>query len=127
MTKPILCLDFDGVLHSYESGWHGPTEISDPPTLGAMQFLVDAVEEFDVQVFSSRSNQTGGLEAMRDWLQERLNEVIRADIAWRTFTAISWPIEKPPAMITIDDRAIQFTGEWPSIKSLLQFKPWNKE
>ena len=126
MAKPILCLDFDGVLHSYESGWHGVDEIRDPMTPGTATFLVDAVEEFDVQVFSSRSDQEGGMAAMKDWLQERLCEVLRADVAWKVFTAISWPTTKPPAMVTIDDRAITFTGEWPSVESLLKFKPWNK-
>ena len=29
MSKPILCLDFDGVLHSYTSGWRG-ARIPDP-------------------------------------------------------------------------------------------------
>ena len=41
--------------------------------------------------------------------------------------AIKWPTEKPPAMVTLDDRAITFTGEWPSIETLLAFKPWNKK
>ena len=35
-----------------------------------------------------------------------------------------WPIFKPPAMITIDDRALNFTGEWPTIDALDSFKPW---
>jgi hypothetical protein len=38
MTKPILCLDFDGVIHSYSSGWKGADVIPDPPVeaLGAI-------------------------------------------------------------------------------------------
>jgi hypothetical protein len=39
---------------------------------------------------------------------------------------LEWPTEKPPALVTIDDRAITFTGEWPAMAELLAFKPWNK-
>ncbi len=36
MTKPILCVDFDGVVHSYTSGWKGETVIPYPPVNGAL-------------------------------------------------------------------------------------------
>jgi len=39
LKKPILVLDFDGVLHSYTSGWQGATVIADPPTRGMVEFL----------------------------------------------------------------------------------------
>ena len=64
MTKPILCLDFDGVIHSYTSGWKGADVIPDPPVPGAMAFLWDATDHFRVAIFSSRSNQPGGMKAM---------------------------------------------------------------
>src|SRR5271156_1345745 len=68
MAKPILCLDFDGVIHSYSSGWKGADVIPDPPVAGAMQFIRDALEHFRVAIFSSRSNQPGGLDAMKDYI-----------------------------------------------------------
>ena len=33
-------------------------------------------------------------------------------------------LHKPPAMVTIDDRAIQFKGSWPEPEKLLEFKPY---
>lgn len=61
--KPILCLDFDGVIHSYSSGWKGADVIPDPLVAGALQFIRDAAMVFAVQIFSSRSNQPGGIDA----------------------------------------------------------------
>ena len=43
MRKPILCLDFDGVVHSYLSGWKGPWSIPDPPMPGILDFITDAM------------------------------------------------------------------------------------
>ena len=132
-NKPILCLDFDGVIHSYTSGWRGAHFIPDPPVPGAMAFLMAAVDEFDVCIFSSRSHQEGGLAAMQAWLDYWLDKefgwgkgedaVTRANGVRNN---IKWPTEKPPALVTIDDRAITIEGEWPSLERLKAFKPWNK-
>ena len=54
MSKPILCLDFDGVIHSYESGWKGAAAIPDDPVPGAAEFIRTAHEHFAVQVYSAR-------------------------------------------------------------------------
>ena len=42
----ILCLDFDGVIHSFTSGWRGAGIIPDPPVPGALDFIKDATGEF---------------------------------------------------------------------------------
>jgi hypothetical protein len=131
--KPILCLDFDGVLHSYESGWQGAAVISDPPVAGAIAFLYEAIQHFDVCIFSSRSHQEGGIAAMMNWLsgwelawiaEERRKG--RPQMRTSLLLNIRWPTEKPAAFVTIDDRALTFTGEWPDMEALRHFKPWNK-
>lgn len=134
--KPILCLDFDGVLHSYTSGWQGAAVIPDKPTPGAFNFLYEAIAHFNVQVYSSRSGQAGGIQAMQKWVKKRAFEFWDMDqlatykeaknMVHRLMSALTWPTEKPPAMVTIDDRALTFTGKWPSIEFLQKFKPWNK-
>ena len=153
MSRPILCLDFDGVLHSYSSGWRGAWNIPDPPVPGALEFVVEALDEFAVAILSSRSHQLFGRWAMKRWLrarliaaggtdwsaapewwQRRIAETAFADpwadeVRWaadRVIKAIQWPLFKPPAMVTIDDRAITFTGQWPDVSTLKSFKPWNK-
>jgi hypothetical protein len=128
MTKPILVLDFDGVIHSYASGWKGADIIPDPPVDGAMQFIWDATEHFRVAVFSSRSNQAGGINAMKRWLDHHFRGYwgTHATQADDKLSDIEWPLEKPAAFITIDDRALTFDGRWPTIEFLKEFKPWNK-
>lgn len=127
MSKPILCLDFDGVIHSYASGWQGAAIIPDPPVEGAVPFIYNAVEQFRVAIYSSRSGQPGGIDAMRGWLLSFMTaEMENFRHAKRIFDQIEWPTEKPPALVTIDDRAITFDGTWPKLSELRDFQPWNK-
>ena len=126
MIKFILCLDFDGVIHSYSSGWKGADVVPDPPVPGAMQFLAEAVNHFTVSVYSSRSDQEGGIQAMRNWLLRHLCAEHQGD-GHDIFAEIQWPVAKPAAFLTIDDRALTFDGTWPDIEVLKAFKPWNKK
>lgn len=129
MTKPALVLDFDGVIHSYTSGWEGADVISDPPVDGAMRFIWEASEHFRVAIYSSRSNQVLGRQAMKRWLTKHFLEHWAADrtAADDKLAEIEWPTAKPSAFVTIDDRALTFDGTWPDIKTLQEFKPWNKK
>lgn len=121
MSKPILCLDFDGVIHSYSSGWKGADVIPDPPVAGAMQFIREALKHFRVAIFSSRSHQPGGLDAMKDYV------ALHSEMGFHDpIDGLEWPLEKPAAFVTLDDRALTFEGTWPDIEALKQFKPWNK-
>ncbi len=63
---------------------------------------------------------------MRKAIWSWLSDVFVEDVVSAVTTVIRYPDHKPPAFVTIDDRAITFTGTFPSIDELLAFQPWNK-
>ena len=129
MALPILCLDFDGVIHSYTQPWQGADVIPDPPVPGVFDFILSALDHFTIAIHSSRTSQTGGLAAMQSYVLKGLIDYMGPGLepeANLTFSRIQWPTEKPPAFLTIDDRVLCFNGNWPDISELKAFKPWNK-
>lgn len=120
--KPIICIDFDGVLHSYSSGWQGPDVANDPPVKGAIEWLRGLIVggQCDPQIYSSRSRQDGGIICMKNWLIKHGLEIEHAD-------ALQFPTQKPAAFLTIDDRAFCFKGEFPETDDILNFQPWNSK
>lgn len=123
---PILCLDFDGVIHRYDSGWQGIGIVSDPPVDGAIEFIVRAVEYFEVHIFSSRSREPDGIGAMKSFIRFHLEEYWDSNLyASQVMQGLKFPTVKPPAFISIDDRCLLFTGKFMDPKTLLDFKPWN--
>lgn len=129
MSKPLLLLDFDGVIHRYDSPWTGVDKISDGPVAGALWWMRHAMEVFDVAVYSSRSVDPAGVAAMQDWFRiHAAAEFGNSGIADAFCANITYPTKKGSAFLTIDDRAITFEGDWSKLdlKELLKFKAWNK-
>lgn len=128
MRKPILCLDFDGVIHGYQSGWQGADVVPDPAVPGAVEAIVRLSEHFKIAIYSSRSGQPMGIDAMSFWLKLQFYREMEPGDADPILAAIEWSREKPPALLTIDDRALTFSGNWAEYRAddLLAFKPWNK-
>lgn len=118
-TKTI-CLDFDGVIHSYTTPWDHAAVIPDPPVDGAFAFIAQALEQgFAVAVFSTRSHHREGIGAMMDWMHDH-------GMPEDVLEQLNFPQAKPPAVIYIDDRGLCFTGKFPSIEFIDNFRPWNK-
>lgn len=150
-TLPILCLDFDGCIHDYRHGWQDGT-IYGELTPGFLDWACQAGKLFMLVVYSSRSKEAVGALAMADWIalkaydegwqttdlpfnkptldnelpMLRMLHALRADVVCLYFAHT-----KPPAFLTIDDRAITFFGKWddpvlrPNVLRL--FKPWMAE
>jgi hypothetical protein len=116
---PILCIDFDGVIHKYSRGWQDGS-IYDGPTDGFFDWAERAQKRFRLVIYSSRSSSDEGRLAMGRWLAEHMRQRSGEPI---TFEMAA---EKPPAFLTIDDRAITFNGNWNDMdpELLRGFKPW---
>lgn len=131
MSKPILCLDFDGVIHSYTSGWKGARVIPDDPVEGVISYMLTMLAEgFDVVVHSSRGQSFGGIWAMRRWLRKHAGNAWYECPMGPGLEDVRFARRKPSALITIDDRALTFNGDWshPDYRAVTirTFKPWNK-
>jgi hypothetical protein len=127
MTR-ILCVDFDGVLHSYTSGWKGVDVIPDPPVPGAIQWLREMIGPFRVCIYSSRSKFESGLNAMKQAiLQWAIDAGDDQEEAEELLSVLSFPTQKPAAFLTIDDRCICFNGTFPTRDEISSFTPWNKK
>lgn len=117
--KLTICVDFDGVVHLYKSGWKGIDVILDDAHEDAWRALGEYVEHFHVNIYSARSAEQAGIDAMKKWFKDRgcpediFNKLIFAD-------------KKPTAHIYLDDRGWQFNGLFPSVEAIKTFKPWNK-
>jgi len=121
--KKTICIDFDGVIHSYTSGWQEIDKVPDPPVPNAFECLMNYLKHYRVCVYSTRSASVKGLKAMKDWFIE---------YGWPedhngSPRGLEFPDQKPPAWLTIDDRCIRFDGTFPTPKEIDGFRPWTKK
>ena len=114
--KKTVVFDFDGVIHSYTSGWKGISIAEDPVVLGIQLVIKELREEgYEIVVVSTRCSTIEGMDAVKRYLEN--NDII-VDRVMK---------EKPPAICYIDDRAICFDGNTETlIEKIRTFRPWNK-
>lgn len=101
-----VAVDFDGVLHSYESGWNGPLP-TDDPVPGAQDFIRHLLAcNAKVIIFSTRATEAEGMAGIINWLRKE------------GFPAVEVTPMKPVAVAYVDDRAVAFrrfpdgSGNW---------------
>ena len=112
--KPTVVFDFDGVIHSYTSGWKGVAEIPDPPVPGIGEAIAELRQlGYRAVVVSTRCRSVEGQYAIAQWLRENGIEVDNITP------------EKPPAVCYVDDRAIAFDGHPETLlERIVNFRPW---
>lgn len=126
--RMTLCLDFDGVIHSYEKGWQEGV-IYGKITSGFLAWAVEASKAFDLVIYSSRSKDPDGIDAMKEWFKRQLAERLIPNEVNKFLALFTFSHEKPTAWLTIDDRVVRFDGRWDveelKPENLARFRPWN--
>jgi hypothetical protein len=114
-----VAVDFDGVIHSYVTPWSEAHIIPDPPVDGAIEWLLNTAEKFNVVIFTTRAKTLAGKLAVRGWLRMHGVHVQETEIT----------AEKPAALIYLDDRAYRFLGPgtFPTSEQIHAARPWNKQ
>lgn len=113
--KKTVCLDFDGTIYSYQSGWvEPPSYLPDPPVEGAVEFCRELQEHFNLVVCSARARYDGTIPAMSEWLEK-----------WG-FPTMPIVAEKPLAFLYLDDRGFTFNGTFPTLEEVRNFKTWQE-
>lgn len=114
--KKTVVFDFDGVIHSYVSGWDNATTIMDVPTPGIREVIDELKQKgYEIIINSTRCKEHGGIEAIA--LYCKLNEIY--------YNFIS--DVKPAAVAYVDDRAIFFDGDPDSlVEKIENMNPWSK-
>lgn len=109
MIKKTICVDFDGVLNEYDD--YEERDLGEPLT-GSKEFIKELRKKYKVVILTSRPK-----EQVIDWLNNN------------GFPSMKVTNRKIPAVAYIDDRAIQFKGNYKKVISRLKnFKPyWAKE
>jgi hypothetical protein len=117
-TKTV-CLDFDGVIHSYKRSWINEKVIPDPPVDGAKEFIAKLRQNRRVVVKSVRCEISDeGMQAVKDYLAKHEIEV---DGVVKTCPR--------NASLMVDDKVLRFNGVWSDelLDEIENFVPWNRK
>jgi hypothetical protein len=121
MIKPVISLDFDGVIHSYTSPWTCCEEINDPPVEGALDFIRNAIQSgFHVNIHTARANDPVAEPSIIAWL-------LKHGLEHWFIDQMSISAIKRSALVYIDDRGLRFEGKFPSFDEIRALKQWNKK
>ncbi|MBT3520095.1 MAG: hypothetical protein HN480_02410 [Gammaproteobacteria bacterium] len=109
-----IAIDFDGVIHNFDKGWHNGTCYGDPLP-GSLEAIRALSEKYNIIIFTAKAksnrplvNGKTGTELVKEWL-EKYNVMQYV----QEITS-----EKPRAKIYIDDNGYRFNSWDKTLKDL---------
>jgi hypothetical protein len=113
----VIAIDFDGVIHSFELGFHDGT-IYGTPIPGSIEAIKKISKKYKIVIYTAKAkkdrpliNGKTGIELVWEWLKKYdIDQYIQEITA-----------EKPRAICYIDDKAIRFIDWNQTLNDLLNF------
>ena len=108
--KKTILIDLDGVLNNYTGGYE---ENYIPPIKdGAYDFIKEISETYKIVLFTSRNLLLASEWVLENNLKDFIHNVTNV---------------KEPSVLLIDDRGLNFNGNYEVLKEQIKnFKPWYK-
>ena len=110
-----LAIDFDGVIHQFDKGWHDGTCYGEP-IAGSLSSIKKLSESWNIIIFSAKARPDRplvkgktGIELIWNWLKKYEIDQYIGDVTW----------EKPRAEFYIDDKAVEFKNNWEEILEMI--------
>lgn len=111
MIKKTILFDLDGVLNTYD-GKYDETYIP-PIKEGAYELLKELSENYKIIIFTTRNSLIASRWVTENGLEEFVENVTNV---------------KLPAYLIIDDRCINFDGDYEKLKNKIEkFEVWYKK
>ena len=112
-----IAIDFDGVIHSFELGFHDGT-IYGTPLPGSIENIKQLSNKFKIVIYTAKAksdrpliNGKTGTELVWEWLNKYNLDKYISEVT----------SEKPRAICYIDDKAIRFVNWDQTMKELKSF------
>lgn len=129
-TLPVVAVDFDGVIHSYENGWCDG-KITGEIITGFFEWVLQCHDKLHIVIYSCRNSTRHYKRAMAKWILAKWKEWSRENNPNEVPLAVSYSDTKPIATLYIDDRGFQFKGNWSDDnlkpERISEFKTWQNQ
>jgi ribonucleotide monophosphatase NagD (HAD superfamily) len=109
-----LAIDFDGVIHNFDKGWHDGTCYGEPLP-GALEAIARLANKYNIIIFTAKAkpsrplvNGKTGTELVSEWLEKHSVLQFVDEIT----------AEKPRSQVYIDDKGYHFQNWEDTLKYL---------
>ena len=108
--KKTILIDLDGVLNTYDGKFD--EQVIPPIKDGAFEFIKNLSEDYKIKIFTTRNRLLASEWVINNGLKEFVNDITNV---------------KEPSYLLIDDRCINFNGNFEDLRNQINnFKVWYK-